>query len=197
MDYKQYVDELNDLMLALSKIPQKLGFGHKFYVPGWIGYIQERIVENKINKTAKLPIYKGLDYFECANKIIELVSKACESRKKSVENFKKENDNPDNIEILVAASNAVKAWYHIYPEIANWMNIKFNDRYITSAYGVLQRRVSDSLCDIMSLPKDPSTSTHHSSFMGELKAIIHQILSWFCNIIVLAIIWGIICAIVN
>jgi hypothetical protein len=197
MDHKQYVDELNDITLVLSKIPQKLGFSHKFYVPGWIGFIQECIVESKMNRIAKLPIYNGLGYFECADKIIELVSKACESRKNSVENFQKENDNPDNLEILAAASNAMEAWCHIYPEIAYWMNRKIDDKYVTCAYGILQRSVSDSISGIMSLPKDFSSSKSKSSFTGEMKAMGNQLLAMICNVIAFAIIIAIISAIAD
>jgi len=197
MSHQQYISELNDITSTLSKLPQKVGLSHKFYVPGWVGFIQECIVKNNMNKLAKIPVYKGLGYFETGNRIAELVEKACEDRVNSTDNFVKESDNPDNLEILASASHALETWGNLYPEIAFWMNQKIDDRHVTSAYGIIQRNVKDSMSKIMDFPKESFSSKSSSSFGSEIKAMGNQIAAMLCNVLVLAAVLGAIGAIAD
>lgn len=181
---------------VLSQKPQTVGFVHKFFVPGWIGFIQECFVENKMSKAAKQPIYNGLGYYECGDRIIELVSNACKARKESNDEFTKSNDDVNNLRIFSSAANAIEAWTNVYPEIAYWMNRKVGDKYVTNALGVIQGNVKESISTIMDVPAE-RISNKSSSFTGEMKAMGGQIAAMFCNILVFVAIVGILSTILG
>lgn len=195
MAYKKYLAELEELTATLEKKPQTVGFVHRFFIPGWIGFIQECIVERKISKAARQPIYKGLNYYECGDKIVELTQKACEVRKQSEDFKEKENDNADNLSILNSSFRAIDAWTNIYPEIAYWMNRKVNDKYVTCALGLVQKNVKNALSEIIDLPAEKRNHKPNSSFKREMKAMGGQLAATFCNILALAVIVSLIGAI--
>ena len=195
MTTQDYINELNTLTSVLRKQPQYIGFNHKFYVPGWVGFIQESIVESKMNKAAEKPIYDGKGYYACADKIIELVDGACKAKKESVDNFEKNNQDEESLQILSSASDALDAWIDIYPEIAFWMNRKIDDKYITNAVGIIQGNLRESMSTIMDIPKDNFKSKSNSSFGSEMKAMGNQILGMICNVILFAAIFGLLGAI--
>lgn len=195
MAHKKYLAELDELTATLEKMPQTVGFIHRFFVPGWIGFIQECIVESKMSKVAKQPIHKGLNYYECGDKIAELTQKACEARKQSEDFHEKENDNMDNLSILNSSFRAIDAWANIYPEIAYWMNQQVNDNYVTCALGIVQENVKSSLSDIIELSAEKKNHKPNSSFMRDMKAMGGQIAAMFCNIFVFAAIASLIGAI--
>lgn len=186
MAHEIYLVELDELATALEKRPQTVGFVYRFFIPGWIGFIQECIVESKMSKAAKQTIHKGLNYFECGDKIAELTQKACEARKQSDDFHEKENDNRDNIAILNSSFRAIDAWANIYPEIAYWMNRQVNDNYVTCALGLLQENVKKSLSEIIELPAEKKNHKPNSSFMRDIKSMGGQIAAMFCNILVFA-----------
>lgn len=195
MEYEIYIRELDELTNAMSMKPQTIGFVHKFIVPGWIGFIQECIIESKMSKAAKQPIYKNLDYFQCADKIIELTDNACKSITDSADFNGKDNDNSKHLAVLASVSKAVDAWVNIYPEIAYWMNQKIDDRHVTCALGIMERNVNDSLSSIMEISQNRVTANSNSSFGQEMKAMGNQILAMICNILIFAAIASLIGAI--
>lgn len=194
MKYQQFTEELDDMVVVLSNTPQKTGFNHPFYVPGWVGFIQECFVEHKMNKTAKIPIYKGLSYFECADKIIDLVKDACGARKYS-DDFQKGNDCKDNLDIVSSAMKAVDAWINVYPEIALWMNRQLGENTIVSTAYIVRCCVESALSDIVDIPKEESTSKSKSSFGSDTKAFVSQIAAIICNCIVFVVVWVLLIAI--
>lgn len=194
MDYQDYISQLNSLAEALAKQPQQVGFVHKFFVPGWIGFIQECLVESKMTKVSKQPIYQGMGYFECGDKIADLVAKVCEAKKESVENFEKSNDDPENLTIMSSAIYALDAWTHIYPEIAYWMNRKIDDNTVTNALGIIQGNIRNSLSAIMDVPSE-KMSNGSGSFASAMKAMGGQIAAMFCNMLVFAALAGLLSAI--
>lgn len=197
MAHKKYIAELDELTATLEKKPQTVGFVHRFFVPGWIGFIQECIVEGKMSKAAKQPIHNGLNYYECGDKIAELTRKACEARKESEDFKEKENDNMDNLSILNSSFRAIDAWANIYPEIAYWMNRQVKGNYVTCVLGIVQENVISSLSDIIELPDEKKNHKPKSSFMGDMKAIGGQIAAWLCNILVFAAVSALIGAIID
>lgn len=195
MDYKQYIAELDELTSTLAKKPQTVGFVHKFFVPGMIGFIQECMVESKMSKAARQPIHKGLNYYECGDKIVEFTEKACDARKHS-EDFKgKENDNLDNLAILNSSFSAIEAWTHVYPEIAYWMNRRVGDNYVTCALGIVQKNVEHSISEIVDIPVEKRDARPNSSLSREMKAMGGQLAAMVCNVIVFAAIASLIAAI--
>ena len=195
MEYKKYVTELDELTSTLAQYPQTVGLVHRFFVPGWIGFIQQCIVENKIGKTAMQPIYKNLNYYECGDKIADLTHKACEARKQSLDFKEDEKDNIHNLIILNSSFKAIEAWTNVYPVIAYWMNKNVDDKYVTCALNIVQDNVKNSLSEIMTLPAEKKHYKRNYSFAREMKAVGGQMASIFCNIIVLVVIAAIIGAI--
>lgn len=195
MAHKKYLTELNELTATLERKPQTVGFVPRFFVPGWIGFIQECIVESKMSKVVKQPIHNGLNYYECGDKIAELTQKACEARKLSEDFHGRENDNKDNLSIFNSSFRAIDAWANIYPEIAYWMNKRVNDNYVTCAFGIVQEKVKSSLSDIIELPSEKKNFKQNSSFMREMKAKGGQLAAMFCNIIVFLIVATLLAAI--
>lgn len=185
METQKYIQQLKELTEALKKQPQYIGFNHKFYIPGWISFAQEYLVERKMSKAAKKPIYQGEGYYECANKIIEIVDNACKAKKNS-ENFIKRNDDVESLQIVSSADDALNALINIYPEIAYWMNQKINDQYITNVVGIIQDNFKKSLSSIIDIPKNNFNLETNSSFGNEFKAVGNQLLGMICNIIVIA-----------
>lgn len=195
MAHKKYLAELDELTATLEKQPQTVGFVHRFFVPGWIGFIQGCIVESKMSKAAKQPIHKGLNYYECGDKIAELTQKACVARKQSGDFREKENDNIDNLSIVNSSFRAIDAWANIYPEIAHWMDRQVNDKYVTCALGIVQGSVKSSLSEIIDLPAEMKNHKPNSSFMRDIKAMGSQLAAMFCNILVFAAIASLVYAI--
>lgn len=195
MVIQKYIQQLNELTEALKKQPQYIGFCHRFYVPGWIGFIQVCIVERKMSKAAKKPIYNGKGYFECANLIADLVDGACKAKKEETDNSDIINEDNESAQIVSSANDALTSWINIYPEIAYWMNQKIDDKHITNAVGIIQRNLRKSLSTIIDLPKEIFESETNYSFVSELKALGNQLLGTICNIIVIIPIWGVLCAI--
>lgn len=195
MAHKKYLAELDELTATLEKKTQTVGFVHRFFVPGWIGFIQECIVESKMSKAAKQPIHKGLNYYDCGDKIVELTRKACEARKQSEDFHEKENGNVDNLAILNSSFRAIDAWVNIYPEIAYWMNRHVNDNYVTCALGIVQDNVKSSLSEILELPAEKKNHKPNSSFMRDMKAMGGQIAAMFCNVLVFGVVASLISAI--
>lgn len=188
MEYEKYLRELDELTNAMSRRPQTVGFVHKFFVPGWIGFIQECVVEHKMSKAAKLPIYNNLDYYQCADKIIELTDYACKAIKESADFNGKDNENTKHLAVFVSVSKSIEAWVNIYPEIACWMNLKIDDKHITSVLGIVEKNIKHSLSSIMDISQDRVKSKYNSSFGQEMKAMGNQILAIICNLLVLSIV---------
>lgn len=193
MAYKQYLAELNELTSTLCLKPQTVGFAHKFFVPGWIGFIQECIVDNKMSKAAKQPIYNGLNFYECGNLIIELTQKACDARIKSEDFNGKDNENVDNLAILNSSLSAIDAWVNVFPEIAFWKNRYIDGgKFVTSPLYIIQGNVKLSLATILDIPKDDTRSESSPSFFQDLKERFYPAVAMICNIIVIGIVGAII-----
>lgn len=195
METQKYIQQLNELTETLKKQPQYVGFNHRFYVPGWIGFVQQCIVESKMTRAAKKPIYQGKGFYECGDIIIDLVDNACKAKKESVDNFEKNNEDIESLQIVSSATEALDAWINIYPEIAYWMNQKFDDKYITNAVGIIQGNLKESLTSIIDLPKENFKPKTNSSFCRELKAMGSQMLAMICNILVFAAVFGLLATI--
>lgn len=195
MGHKKHLVELNELTATLEKMPQTVGFVHRFFVPGWVGVVQECIIDHKMSKVAKRPIYKGLNYYECGDKIAELTRSACEARKEADDFRENDNDNLDNLSIVNSSFRAIDAWANIYPEIAYWMNRQVNNNYVTCALGIVQENVNSSLSKIIELPAEKKNHKPNSSFSRDLKAMGGQIAAMVCNVLLFATIASLIGAI--
>ena len=193
---QEYIDELKTITDTLKNKPQYIGFNHKFYVPGWVGFIQQAFVESKMNKIDKRPIYNGKGYYDCGFKIAELVYDACEAKRYSHEDFVKNNDDEETILIFSSAMEALGAWENVYPEMAHWMNRKINDKYITNTISLLSQNIRGSLEKIMDFPDvDSLHQSKSSSFVNEMKDMGNWLLAYVCNMIVFIAIFSVLIAI--
>lgn len=195
MAHKKHLVELDELTARLEKMPQTVGFVHRFLVPGWVGVIQECIIDHKMSKVAKQPIYKGLNYYECGDSIAELTRMACDARKESEDFHENDNNNLDNLSIVNSSFRAIDAWANIYPEIAYWMDRQVNGNYVTCVLGLVQENVKSSLSKIIELPAEKKNHKPNSSFSRDLKAMGGQMAAMVCNVLLFAAIASLISAI--
>ena len=63
-ELKSLLVELVDACNELSQRTPVLGFHFRFYIPGWIGFIQEKIVESRLSKWEGQIFYKDKNYVE-------------------------------------------------------------------------------------------------------------------------------------
>ncbi|MDE6754365.1 MAG: hypothetical protein K2J82_07120 [Muribaculaceae bacterium] len=186
------IDDLKHLTDALETIPSTVGISPKFIIPGFIGCIQEMITEARMSKYINRPIYNNKNYFDCANYIMDIVDEICKIRE-TLPDFKgKTSEDPINFEILEVSYNAIGAWENIYPEIANWVNQKVDNK-TTSILYVLEKNVSDSLSEIMVVPEIPSKIP----MKNLAKLIGYQYLGYILNCILILLIVGLITFIIK
>lgn len=195
MPYHKYLAELDEMTSVLSNKPQTVGFVHKFIVPGWIGIIQEFIIEHRMSKVAMQPLYNGLNYYKCGNRIADLVDDACVARIRSATDFVKSNDDPDNLRIMSSALRAVETWAGLYPEIAYRMNQKISNEYVTNYLSIIQSKVNDAITSIMNIDRDTSSEDKPRSFVcnakDELMNMGWHLAAWVCNATLLIAIWSV------
>ncbi len=61
-----------------------VGLHHRVYVPGWIGIIQQIIVEHKMNKVAEQTFScAGMNYYQLGDWIINKLAEIAEIQSKS------------------------------------------------------------------------------------------------------------------
>ena len=196
METEFYIRELEELRGALRSESQYIGFHHKFYIPGWIGWIQRIFVEKKMDQQAKKPIYKGKGYYDCGFKIASLVYDACESRRLSDPCFQKDNNHPAHQAIYLNAMQALKDWSQIYPEIAEMPNRRINDQTYISTSGLLYHKIQSHLSEIMDVKgEDKINVKPKESMLSDIIDFGQWLITWACNMIVFVAIFSILIAI--
>lgn len=113
-DCQGFLRELEGLVAALRAERRRVGFLHKFFLPGPLGSVQEWIISSRMMRVARRRIYAGLDYYECGDRIAGLVAEACARIPAH------ETESGCARKLLLRATEAVDAWINLYPEIAYW-----------------------------------------------------------------------------
>lgn len=190
--------ELEEITNHYDSCAPITGLTHKFIVPGWIGFIQQCMIESKMNKVADTNTYKGMTYYSVGDHIVDMTAKAVESHKTKYgdEGNKSEAQTNDAVKIAASAFSAVDSYLAFCPEIAFWMNRQIDDTHVTCVAGIMQKALYQILNPI--LPKEyaaPTTKFHKRNAWHDLKDGGYRILGMIINAIVLFAIIGLFSAI--
>lgn len=183
---------IESILVATEEVAKKervSGFHHSFYVPGWIGLIQQSIVEKKMDKFVTQPFYGGKNYFEYADWLIEQSKTIADLQVK----FKPEGENIDDTyenqcgAIRKLFNLALNEWIDVCPEVALYCNKKYTENTLISAAGIVQNAYTENLKSIgyVVLP-----SKSDKKFTDEIKGGLYFIAGYILNILILAAIFG-------
>lgn len=71
-------NKVEDIIRVIDELSQKtpvIGLHYRFYIPGWIGAIQQSVVEGKMAKVGKQPFCNNMNYFEFGDWIVQISNK--------------------------------------------------------------------------------------------------------------------------
>jgi len=194
---KEMKEKLNDIISVIDELSQKtpvVGFHHSFYVPGWIGCIQEMFVESKMNKFATQKFCRNMNYYEFADWIVD--------KSKEVVNLQKQTVAEDKVlaqtqtEAIARVFNVLSAlWMNCCPEISTYYNIKYEEDKLISPAGVVYRGIENSLKELGFEGNEDGKGRSGPGFKESAKNMFYMFAGYILNIIILASIIGLVSAI--
>jgi len=191
---KSRVEELVYVIDALSKKTPVKGFHPSFYVPGWIGAIQQMTVESKMNNFSSKSYYKQMNYLEFGDWIIKNSKEMAELqlRNKAADPEMAELQSESIIRIFDVI---VALWINYCPEIATYCNIEYLNNTLISPAGMVHKGVSENLKSIGYSRNEKSEGGINNSFSEFSKNILYRLVGFILNIIILVFVFSIISAI--
>ena len=199
-DLKETLDEIVNVSIELSQRTPVVGFHHRFYVPGWIGFIQETIVNKNMHKWRSEVFYKGKTYEEFGSWIVDITTKVVKLHldEKPIE------DNGADLTIYNAQSQVIielthillNVWSDCAPEVANTPNRIVKDKFIKSLYGIIYNEAAVELNKI-GFRRPPVSKSSEPGCLGELRVLGIRILGYIINIILFSLIFTLIFSIVE
>ena len=183
---------VEDILRATEVIANKepvYGFHHKFYVPGWIGVIQQQIVQNKMDKFSTQPYYLDKNYFQYADWLIEQSKEMADLLMRSKPEGDEENEDYNKqCNALIKLFNlAFDCWIDSCPEIATYCNREYTENTLISPAGIVQNAFKESLGPIGYKTTSPKSGR---KFVDEVKGFFYMIASYIINLMLLAAIFG-------
>ncbi len=187
-------DFLSKLITAIEVLAAKqpvVGFHHRFYVPGWIGFIQLSIVEHKMNKYENENFYGGMTYIDFANWIINSSKQICELQLAEVERLNNRESEifQQQANIIIEVFNMIaENWYQCAPEVASICNRPYTDGTTISVVGIVYHALEDNLKPLgypQSIKKQPIYEGPSFSDIG------NHLLAMVCNMVLLGVVLSI------
>ena len=192
-EIKSLISELIDATDAISKKQPIIGFHHKFYVPGWVGLFQLMAVESKMSKFEQQPFYKDMNYLAFADWIISSSEKLANLQNapnvegevdKESDKYKQQSNT-----IIVLLHAITDCWINAAPEVATIINREYTKDTKISLAGIVYKALEENLKPI-GYQRDVQKE---SSYNGpSLSDIGNNILAIICNLILFALIAGLI-----
>ena len=194
---REMKDKINDIIVVINELSQKtpvVGFHHSFYVPGWIGFFQIMDVESKMNKFASQTFCRNMNYFEFGdwiiNKSMEIVDLQKEMTTDDTQLAQSQN------EAIIRVFKVMTAlWMNFLPEVSTYHSIKYTENTLISPAGMVYKGLEENLKDLGYEAGDDSGQASKSSVKDEAKGCLYSIAGYILNILLLAIIFGILGAI--
>ena len=188
-EMKDEISKLLDIIEELAHKTPIVGLHHRFYVPGWIGFFQQMIVERKMEKVAKQSFScAGMNYYEFGdwiiNKSVEIVEmqEKCEPTDPDV----RETQN----EIINRVFSDLSAiWAYVIPEISSYCNIQYTEDTLISRYGFIVKALEQTLKKV-GRAKSPNQASKKPTFKDEAKQTANVIAGYLINILLFAAILG-------
>jgi hypothetical protein len=148
-ELKCLLTELVDACNELSQRTPVFGLDFRFYIPGWIGFVQEKIVENRFSKFENKVFYKDKNYVEFANWVVDRTAKIVELH---LANKPLDNDDT-SLKIYNAQSQVIidlthvvlDVWRRCAPEVSTTPNRIVKDKFIKSLYAIIYNEAAVEL----------------------------------------------------
>ncbi len=194
---REMKDKLNDIIIVINELSQKtpvIGFHHSFYVPGWIGFFQMMAVENKMNKFASKTFCRNMNYFEFGDWII--------NRSKEIANLQKESSTED-IQMTQSQNDAIirvfkvltALWMNYLPEVSTYHSIKYSENTLISPAGMVYKGLEENLKQLGYEQSNENEQGSKSSVKDDAKGCLYTIAGYILNILLFAVIFGLLGAI--
>lgn len=178
---KEKLTRIIEATEAISKKQPVLGFHHRFYVPGWIGLIQQIFVENKMDAFASQPFFKEKNYNEYAEWLITSTTEVAQTIKEECAG-QPELQHEQMKAACTVMVQAAETWAACALEVATMCNRQINEHTLMSLYGIVYRNIIDN----MSETGNEISQSHNDSSIGEdLKDGLYRIAGMILNAIIL------------
>ena len=188
-EMKDEISKILDIMQELANKTPIIGIHHRFYVPGWIGFFQQMIVEHKMDKVAKESFScAGMNYYELGDWIINKSAEIVEMQGKY------ENTDPDTLEtqneiINRVFSDLATIWSYVIPEVASHCNIQYTENTLISRHGFILKALDQTLAKV-GRAKYPLDASKEPSFKEQTKQTAYYLAGYFINILLFGAILG-------
>lgn len=193
---KEMKEKLNEVIIAIDELSQKtpvVGFHHSFYVPGWIGYIQQMFVESKMNKFASQKFCRNINYYEFADWIVDKSKEITELQTQTTADDQTVTQTQS--EAVARVFNVLSAlWMNCCPEISTYCNIKYGEDRLISPAGMVYKGIEENLKKI-GIEENEKGNNSGPGFKESAKNMFYMFAGYIINIIIFASIIGIIGAI--
>lgn len=195
------MEEILGTIERLSLIKPTIGFHPKFYVPGWIGVIQNIIAGDKMDKWAKKTFCDGKGYYEYADWIINEANDIAklQTGSRMGDESSQQIQNETIIKVFHVWANL---WLECAPEVATNFNIKVDDNTLTSVAGAMFSAFEEFFAPLGFNPTSKSKDNESwadfkKGIKEDAKDTLYQFAGYFLNIILLCIVFGIISGIAS
>lgn len=190
-EIKSILSELIEAGETISREKPTIGFHHKFYVPGWIGFFQQWAVESKMGKFQRQSFYKDKNYLDFANWMVSSSEKLAELQLEDQEkegNNDKEKQKLQSETIFSVLHVVTDAWFNRAPEVASYPNIEYTKDTLISLAGFVFNAFEKNLRPI-GYPQqyEKKKSKYESPSWSEMG---NHFLGIICNIILFGLIIG-------
>lgn len=199
-ELKCLLTELVDACNELSQRTPVFGLDFRFYIPGWIGFVQEKIVENRFSKFENKVFYKDKNYVEFANWVVDRTAKIVELH---LANKPLDNDDT-SLKIYNAQSQVIidlthvvlDVWRRCAPEVSTTPNRIVKEKFIKSLYAIIYNEAAVELNKV-GFRRPPVQKSNNSGCLPELRVLGIRVLGMFINCLTLALIGSIVAAIIG
>lgn len=194
---KEMKEKLNEVIIAIDELSRKtpvVGFHHSFYVPGWIGYIQQMFVESKMNKYASGKFCQNMNYYEFGDWIIDKSKEVTDIQMQTAAEDKTMSQT--QAEAIARVFNVISAlWINCCPEISTYCNIEYEDNTLISPAGIVYKGIENNLIELGIDNNETVKGSSEPEFKERAKNMFYMFAGYIINIILLASIVGILGAI--
>lgn len=199
IEAKEKLNEIYEAMETLSHKQPVSGFHHRFYVPGWIGCIQWFIVSSKMDKWCRQPFYKEKNYYEFADWIGD-IAHSLHDYLNNPETKERDDYKQHSNDIVSAVHILMYTWAECSPEVASFTDRDYRDETTGQGYKVsigflLNKRLEEEIGKPSNVAETTTKTSGWKDFKEEAKSYGYMIAGWFINIVIFALIAGLISAI--
>ena len=151
-------------------------------------------VENRMSRFAEKPFYRGMNYYEFGDWIVDQSKRVVTLHYKTASG-EKESVQLQNEAIIRVFMVMTSLWINYFPEISNHCNIKYREKDLISPAGLVYRGLEENLKVLGYSDNNLQTQELDSFTKDGVKGFGYMILGFIINIFSLALIFSLLCAI--